>query len=129
MIASVHMIGVIICESYQNQTKDKESLITVIKLVSGTVSDFITTRHMHFIESVGSWTQLRRYRVTKNGQLIYNEEPADSDVMESSATSNTSSFYPESEAGGSSGGFDFVMSGLIAGAVATLGVLTYAKLK
>jgi len=50
------------------------------------------------------------------------------DVMESSATSNTSSFYPESEAG-SSGGFDFVMSGLIAGAVATLGVLTYAKLK
>jgi len=126
MIASVHMIGVIICESFQNQTKDKESLITVIKLVSGTVSDFITTRHMHFIESIGSWTQLRFYRVTKNGQLILPDFAED--VMESSATSNTSSFYPESEAG-SSGGFDFVMSGLIAGAVATLGVLTYAKLK
>ena len=145
MIASVHMIGVIVCESFQNhvksgsfqksskttkQTKDDQEqlLSTVIKLVSGTVSDFITTRHMHFIESVGSWTQLRHYFVNKNGQLIFQEEL---EPLESSATSNVSSLYPDSEAtnASESGTFDLVLPSLIAGAVATLGVITYAKLK
>lgn len=144
MIASVHMIGVIICECFQNQIKSgtirtenknsshshysQDCLSKIIKLVAGTVSDYITTRHIHFIESVGSWTQLRHYFVTKNGQLIFNEEM---EPVESSATSNASSLYPESEATsvGDGGGLDILLPSLIAGAVATLGVLTYAKLK
>ena len=128
MIASVHMIGVIICESFQDHKPEPQQLITVISLVSSTVSDFITTRHMHFIESVGSWTQLRHYFVTKNGQLIFKEEI---EPLESSATSNASSLYPDSEATsvGDGPGLDLVVTSLIAGAVAGLGILTFAKLK
>jgi len=136
MISTCHMIGVLICECYQNKTdsssiNSKEYLKKLTRIVARSISDYITTNHMQFMEAVGGWAELSRYDVNDRSRsssriLVLRDSVSGTTVDEESlADQSVSSLASRQEERGVLTISTTVLPIIFA---ATLGVIGYKKL-